>query len=579
MNAWQRLARMTTSALLVAVAASGLDAQGNTQPPLRPGQTKGPSFLVPVFKSNERGLGVTLADVVRNRMMSDYMITQLHIVPKTDIEGQLEASGYSKIEALGASDLRMLAGIVHAEEYLDGSVTRDSTNGTLTLQTWLMLPRQDGFIQPLPTVTGTRPGEPAAKVSQEVNKARKQNSHALNCISQWRQKKIEEAVLAGQRAIREYPNSVFGRICLLEIANSEKWGPDSTVKIAEEILAIHPENRRALVLVADAYQTKKMEDKYLTTLTRLLAADPTNANLTAAVVDALGAAGKPEIAKPIIVEAVRQNPGDPALIRLYWKILLALKDWNEAVTVGEEMIKTDTAAADTVFWQRLIQVYAADSQTQKASEAAARGAQKFPKHAGLLIAHAQLARQSGQLPQALEAINKVLAIDPKYPGAHFQKARIFIEMDQLDSLINTLRVAVAAGESKATAGGMLLPKANQMFQAYQRDTAKTVEQGERVMGVLAFADSLNSTETTSFLMGVTKMALGNALLQRAFEPKSCDDAKRANNELIDASTLVGKGGRAFPAVAGQVMQSLLTLQQSADRMVKSFCKAPKPSNR
>jgi Flp pilus assembly protein TadD len=373
--------------------------------------------------------------------------------------------------------------------------------------------------------------------------------------------------------MREYASSTFARVCMLEIANSAKWGPDSIIKFSEEILKIHPQSRRALVLASDAYQAKGMEEKYLSTLTTLLAADPTNTNLQAVVVDALGAAGKPEVAKPIIDEAVKQNPGDPSLIRLQWKIYGALKDWKGVIAVGEEMIKTDTAAADTVFWQRLVGAYVADSQHQKATEAAARGAQKFPNNPTLWISYAQLARQTGQLPQALEAINKVLAIDPKYPGAHFQKARIFFEQDNLDSLSASLRAAVAAGEDKATAAGMMLPKANQMFQAYQKDSVKTIEQGERVLAVLAFADSLNSSETTGFLMGASQLLLAQALLTEAGKTKNCDQAKRAGDLLINAQGLIGKNGRPFGQAAGQAMQAAMQLTDYANRTLAAFkCK-------
>ena len=43
----------------------------------------------------------------------------------------------------------------------------------------------------------------------------------------------------------------MARVCMLEIYNGQKFGPDSIIKEAEEILAMHPTNRRALALAAD----------------------------------------------------------------------------------------------------------------------------------------------------------------------------------------------------------------------------------------------------------------------------------------------------------------------------------------
>ena len=89
-------------AMLVVVSASTLDAQStaNTQRPLRPGQTRGPAFMVPVFRSAERGLGVQVADVIRDRLMSDNLMTSMWVISKKDLGANLSLSGYSESEAL-----------------------------------------------------------------------------------------------------------------------------------------------------------------------------------------------------------------------------------------------------------------------------------------------------------------------------------------------------------------------------------------------------------------------------------------------------------------------------------------------
>src|SRR6185436_15666480 len=96
-KARQRYAR-AMSIVLVGFASTALGAQGTTQT-LRAGQTPGPRFLVPMLRSGtgasatDKLLGVQAADAIRERMMGDFMANQLIIVPKTDFEGQLDASG------------------------------------------------------------------------------------------------------------------------------------------------------------------------------------------------------------------------------------------------------------------------------------------------------------------------------------------------------------------------------------------------------------------------------------------------------------------------------------------------------
>jgi tetratricopeptide (TPR) repeat protein len=567
-----------TGATLMLVAAVPVDAQssGNTQRPLRPGQNKGPTFMVPVFRSAERGLGVQVADVVRDRLMSDNLMTSMWVVSKKDLNANLELSGYSGTDALSESDLKQLAVFIRAEEYVDGVVTRDA-DGTITLTASLNLPRGEGMVQPLPPAVGTKPADVAAKMSGEIEKARKQIRGATDCMQSNRQRLYDDAKANAAKAMREYPNSVFARICLLEVAIAQKSADDELIKAAEEILTISPENDRALKVVVDAYARKvetdkTFEDRYIAALEKLLTADPTNTSLQAQVVNALARQGKFDKAKLIIDEAVKQSPGDPELIKRQWLVYRAMNDWKGAIAVGEEMVKHDTAAADTLFYQQLVAAYLSDSQPAKAQEAAARGAAKFPNNATLWISVAQLARGNGQIPAALEAIDKVLAIDPKFPGVRLQKAAIFSEQDNLDSLRETLRAAVAAGEDKETAAGMILPKLNNLFQAYQKDSTKTVEGGDRILALFAFADSLTPTPTSGFLQAATMVVMAQPLLTRASETRSCEDARRTNDQLILAQDLVRKHGRDFGQAAGGVMQGAIAYQEYADRAVKALCR-------
>ena len=49
-----------------------------------------------------------------------------------------------------------------------------------------------------------------------------------------------------------------------------------------------------------------------------------------AVVREIAASGNAIVARPIIEDAVKQNPGDPSLMKLQWLILLAIKDYKSA---------------------------------------------------------------------------------------------------------------------------------------------------------------------------------------------------------------------------------------------------------
>jgi tetratricopeptide (TPR) repeat protein len=240
------------------------------------------------------------------------------------------------------------------------------------------------------------------------------------------------------------------------------------------------------------------------------------------------------------------------------------------------MVKHDTAAADTVYFQQLVAAYLSDSQPVKAQEAAARGATKFPNNITLWLSVAQLARRNGQLPQALEAISKVMALDPKNATAALQKAQVFSEQDQLDSMFVALRAAVGIGAPKETASGMILQKLNPWLQRWSRDSAKTVAEGERMLGVVAFADSLNSSATTALFSGLIQLQLGQTVLGEAAKTRNCDMAKKGRDYVSKSQEILPKAGRQFPDQTAGAMNGVMQLMPYGEQVEKAVCRPGTP---
>jgi tetratricopeptide (TPR) repeat protein len=574
--AWQRVARVMGALVMVSTGAMELQAQ---QRPLRPGQTAGPNFLVPgVLRSADKSLGQEVADAIRDRLMSDYMLTSMRVISKKDLVSNLEQSGYSATDALTETDMKALALFIHADEYIDGMVTR-AEDGTLTLNARLLLgARAEGMEQPLPEVTGARAGDLAAKISREIDLARKQVKPANDCLTSRRLRNYEDAKMHAGRAIKEYENSVFGRVGLLEVARDERAGPDTLIRISEEILALHPSNQRALEIVVDAYAAKSSSDpafldKYIEGLQKLRAADPANTTLQLAVVEALAGANKMDLAKPVIDSAAIQNPGDPAVVSMQWRVYRAIGDWKGVARIGEEMVRHDTAAADTTFWQQLVAAYVSDSQPVKAQEAASRGAAKFSNNVTLWLSVAQLARQNGQLPQALEATNRILQIDPRNVPAALQKAQIYSELDQVDNMVVALRAADALGAPKETTGGMALGKANPWFRRWGADSAKTIAEGEQILALFTFSDSLNATPTTALLTGSLLLTMGQKMLVEAREPRNCEMGTKGRTFVASAQEVLPRAGREYPDQTAQLMQGVMQLATYGDQLLKAICPA------
>lgn len=562
--------------MLVGTLASGAFATLGAQQVLQRGQTAGPRFMVPTFKSSERNLGVQMAEAARERMMRDFNIRELWIVPKVDITNTLEASGYSTTEALNPNDARTLANQVRADEYLEGTITKNDAGGYV-LQAEMKLSRGQGMVQPLPPITDSKLGDIAATLTKSIEAAREQVPGTKKCLDLSRQKKFGEALAEARKAIGEYPQATLARICMAEIYYEQKLGADSMIAVSEAILAIHPKNARALAFAADAYNEKGMDDKYISSLTTLMSVDPTNTSLQTRVVNALASSGKADLAKPIIDAAVEQNPGDPQLVHLQWLVYLALKDFKGAVAVGEEMVKLDTARADTAFFTRLAAAYVSDSQPQKAAEAASRGIAKFPDNATLGLLQAQLLRTAGQSQQALEAIDRLLASNPKVENGFLQRAQIQVQLEAPpDSIIGTLRNALTNGSAADQVGPYALTLGNGLYRhgnAVKTDSAMiAIEDFRSALKYIGFSDETAPSANSKLLMAAANVQLASTLAGVAREQESCEMAREGQEATNVTQMLLGAVGKENPETAKSLAGPLQQLMPYYDQLTKALCK-------
>ena len=560
----------TMVGLVAGVMASGAFATVNAQTQtLQRGQTAGPRFMVPTFRSSERGLGLQASEAIRERMGQDFQLKTLWIVPKSDIMTTLTNSGYSTTEALSSNDARALAQLLRADEYVEGTVEKTPSGYKVTAN--MLLVRPDGMVQPLPPIEVSKLSDAAKGISNAVEAARKQVEPAKKCIDMYRAKKYNEAIAEARKGIAAYPNAVMPRVCIAEVYNDQKLGADSMIAISEQILKIHKDNKRALAFAADAYAEKKMEDQQIEALTRLISLDPNNTRLQTQVVNILAGSGKAGLALPIVDDAVKNNPGDASLVKLQWLVHFAAKDIKGALVIGEEMVKLDTASADTSFFIREAAAYASDSQFNKAAETLARGRQKFPNNLSIASTYVQLLIQTGQTAQAIEIARGILKDNPKITGIWLPIAKAQSDAGAPpDSVMASLRNAIAAGDS----AGLVATYATGLGQQEQKKAVPTkdIEGLKRALTFLQFSDSVQKSAAAAFLQGAVHLQKGQFLLEQARDKKSCDMAKEAAQDFIDAQIFIPRGAAEFRDQAGQLMSALQQLSPYGDQMVKALCK-------
>jgi tetratricopeptide (TPR) repeat protein len=195
-----------------------------------------------------------------------------------------------------------------------------------------VLVRDNSYSQPLPAAEGAKVGDAAKAISNSLRDAGKQIKHEEDCNVAYRLKKYPEAIAAARKGVQAYPQATIARTCLLNVYREMPLDStakrDSTVKLANEVLAIDPRNVQALTTVAQAYEAQGNEQKAVEAYTALVAADPTNVRIVEAATRAIARSGNPGVALPIIRQAAANSPGDPQLLRLQFLIELAAKDFK-----------------------------------------------------------------------------------------------------------------------------------------------------------------------------------------------------------------------------------------------------------
>ena len=571
------MAGVLAGAAAAALAPAGAQA--------RPGQGPTPDtprMLVLVFRGAEPKLRVDAADALRSRVSSDIPIRNLYLLPKQDIEATLEASGYSKTEPLTVNDAVALGKQMRADEFVDGTITREG--GQVRVDARMVSVRDPALVQPFAPITAGNVNGAASALSKEIRAARAQLDDERDCYRLSREGKFAEAIAAARKGVTEYPKSTIARTCMLRAMVEMKAPADQVLAMANEILTIDPRSKVALANAADVYKQQGNTDKANEMWLNLLAADPTNTRLVEQVVRELGQAGQVSQARPIIEKAVAENPGDPALVSLAWAVMRATRDWDAAIKFGEELVTLDTARADTLYFVQLAGAYAADSQPQKASEALARGTAKFPQNAGLWVSYATALRGAGQTQQAVDALRRALAADPKVPRARLVMAQLYMDLNQPDSALAAIRAGRAAGDDSTQLGQAALTLGNTMYRAATGNQDAAAKRATYLQGLqfLTLSDSLSASGTTKFLIGVSSFQLGLGYAQEAqAEVKAkrnagaCSATRSAIDHFATASINVPIGARENPAnagAAGQIMSAIQQYNPVLENWRKQFCR-------
>ena len=551
--------RAAALAAVMALPLAGASAQRRPPEPV-------PRVMVATFQSADKDAGVRAADELRSRIARDVDARKLFVIPKGDISKTLEASGYPTTEALQANDAKALATLLRADEYIDGVVTKTPTG--VKVEARMILARDQNLGQPLPPVEAGKVEQAAAAISKSYQAAREQLAGEKTCYTLFREGKNAEAVLMARSALNKYPNGTIAAVCLASAYSALKQ-QDSVLAVSERIVALDPRNIPALRYLAEIYQGKN-DPKAIQVLTRLMAADPSNDKLREDVIASLVRTGQAAMAVPIVEEALTQNPGDPKTLNIAWRVYLAANQLDKAINTGEEMVRADTSYADSAYFVRSAAAALSTNPT-RAAQIVSQGIAKFPNNASLGVLQANALSKAGQNAQALAAIDKALAVNPKVENGYAIKLQILIAMNAApDVVLNTIRTAQAAGVEKKTLAQFALKIGSDAYKAGNASKARPDLQ--RAVQFLTLADQLDPSADAKFLAGASSFLIGQSAVTEAQDTKSCALARLAKESFSAAQENVPAGLPTYPDAAKQLLTAIPQFTPAVDDQIRRFCK-------
>ncbi|MBA3656297.1 MAG: tetratricopeptide repeat protein [Gemmatimonadaceae bacterium] len=521
--------------------------------------------MVPTLASSDKELGIQAAEAIRARLTRDVRPQSLFVIPKADIYNTLQASGYSTTEALGGNDAKALATLLRADNYIDGSVTRTATG--IRIDSRLVLSRDNSISQLLPPADGKLDAA-AASVSKNAQSAMKQLEAEGKCVNLVREQKYTEAMAEARKGIAAYPNGTIAGICLgnaFYAANQL----DSVLALSQRIVQTDPKNIPALRWLADIYGQRR-DPRGVDALLGLMAADPTNVRLVDQVANGLAASGQAARAVPIIMQILKDNPGDPNLLRTGWLVLLAAKDYPQAIQTGLEYARVDTAAADTTYYVKLVGAYAALNQSQQAAKTLQEATARYPNNATLWAVYAQTLQNAGQSVQAAAAAQKAISLNPKVEGGFALAATTLAATGQWDQVGSTLERGAAAGADASLLAKIALKLGNDSYKA--GNASKNRADFQRAVSLLKLSDRLDGSADAKFLIGAASFSIGQSAINEAQESKSCALARTSKEAFTTAQENVPAGLASYPDAAKQLLAAIPQFMPAVNAMVTRFCK-------
>lgn len=548
--------------------------------------------------------GRSVGDAVRDRL--DHLVNKrdAKVVSGRELRDRLLRSSYPPDIAFTLPELKIIGEYFRVDELVVGTARR--ANARVTIDASIVLWRDMRLRQPIERVSDADFNKAVAAMATRVNDARSQLVSQRRCENALREGDGARAIQAAREGIATYQRGALVRTCLVLALRATGAPFEEQLTEAQTVLAIDSAAPYMLEAAAIAYDSLRKRPEAADMWLRFVATDSTNLELVERVLWSMAESGNSRRAEPLAVRMSDRYPDNMRLMRQKWRIANDNRNWPLAVAAGEQLFAHDSAAAtDSVFYLRFATAYRMNGQPFKAVELVSRGVSTFPKDprlyalytqfvkeeadsvlprgmalypssAELLALNAKELRARGKVEEALNASKKAVELDPKLAQGHLVIAQSEIELGRADSALVTLHRALDAGEDRRAIAAMALSKGNAFLRA--ANGTKLRADFQLAARYLAFADTLESTLQTKFLLGAAAVSVAQTALTEAptiaLKEEGCRVSQIGAEIIPIARASLEAGREVAPDAVKEYLDYLDVISPYAEKQINAFCHPP-----
>jgi tetratricopeptide (TPR) repeat protein len=336
---------------------------------------------------------------------------------------------------------------------------------------------------------------------------------------------------------------------------------EASLEELARVLERDPIHESALQLAGFVSATLGRTDDAVDYYGRYLQLDPTNAAVRMRVAYELATAGDPPGAMLLIEEGIDLDPSNATLWEQLGGYAMgigermnrgaaegdagalppdAISYYRRAIEAYGRVFELRGAETDPAHLRSIVIAHVRLDEPEPAVETAERALETHPDDARLWSAYADALRRAGRLQTALQALDRVEAIDPAYPDLRLRRANWLLEDGRVLDAVDVLRVVAEREPERAdVAARLVLQDAH--ANGVQEDRFDYAIEAISAVGVLP-----NLSDATRHALNFWH---GYSLLRIASgeqEPRTVESARAALPKFLEVRALFADVGD-YPA--------------------------------